>query len=310
MPGGNDGSGRPRERFPSDESGAEETSDVREAFALLGHEIRLDILLALISEWRAAHTEPRSYSELMGAVGMEDSGKFNYHLSKLRGAYVRKVEDGYVPTAAATALYRTVLGTDPAGESVTAEFEVGKPCPDCCGELRGEYEGDFLSVVCTECGSLAGHFTYPFPVNGLAGRTDREVLSAVRRRAEHHISLARSGQCPFCAGTTTATVLAEDLDGEGHDAEITCDTCTFVVGVRLLFALSLDRRVAAALVALDVPVTAENWELPEPTADVLARDPLRVALAVETDAGSARIVVDGDLAVESVTVDGEPVGPE
>jgi hypothetical protein len=242
---------------------------------------------------------------------MEDSGKFNYHLSKLRGAYVRKVEDGYVPTAATTALYRTVLGTDPAGEPVTAAFEIGESCPDCGGELRGEYEQDFLSVVCTACGSLAGHFTYPFPVNGLEGRSDREVLAAVRRRAEHHISLARSGQCPFCAGTTTATVLVEELGEEGHDAEITCATCTFVVGVRLLFALSLDRRVAAALLALEVPIQgAQNWELPEPVIEVVGREPLRVALTVETDAGEARIVVDDDLVVQSVTVDGEAVGPE
>jgi DNA-binding transcriptional ArsR family regulator len=294
-----------------DDDGGETTaSDVREAFALLGHEIRLDILMALLEHWRAAHTEPRSYSDLMRAVGIEDSGKFNYHLGKLRGVYVKKVEGGYVPTGAATALYRAVLATDPTGDAERTDLAVDANCPDCGGVLRGVYEQDFLSVSCQDCGSLAGDFTYPFPKNGLNGRRDQEVLAAVQERAEHHISLARSGQCPFCTGTTAVTVLVEDLgDPTTHDVEITCSTCTFVVRVKLLFALVRVPRVTAALLALGIEVGAvTNWELPEPTIQISNRDPLVIASDLETEQGTARIVVDDDLDVQSVTVDGDSIG--
>ncbi|MDF9745462.1 DUF7347 domain-containing protein [Natrinema salsiterrestre] len=94
---------------------------VREAFSLLDHEIRLEILLALLEDWHAVYTEPRSYTELMDAVGMRDSGKFNYHLDKLRGVYVRQVEDGYVPTASVTALYRAVLAHRPTDLRVRSD---------------------------------------------------------------------------------------------------------------------------------------------------------------------------------------------
>jgi len=292
-----------------EESDDEQAEAIREAFALLGHEIRLDILLALLENWRAAHTEPQSYSELMRAVDMRDSGKFNYHLKRLRGAYVRKVEDGYVPTASATALYRAVLATRPFENIDGRNFAVDAACPDCGGNLSGTYERSFLSVTCGECNSLAGDFTYSFPRNGLDGRTDEEVLDAVSRRVSHHVALARSGQCPFCAGRTTARVSEDSADAAPHDVEITCDTCSFVVGVGLLFAVALVPEVTAALVALGLPVeAARTWELPEPTVDRRSGEPLVVALDIETDADTATVVVGEDLTVREVTVDGDPVG--
>ena len=68
-----------------DEGPDGDRASVREAFSLLAHEVRLDIVLALLENWAAVDTEPQSYSDLMDAVGMRDSGKFNYHLDKLRG---------------------------------------------------------------------------------------------------------------------------------------------------------------------------------------------------------------------------------
>jgi hypothetical protein len=63
-----------------------------EAFALLGHEIRLGILRAFFDNYvpldpdslhEVREQRTLSYAELMAATDMEDSGKFNYHLEKL-----------------------------------------------------------------------------------------------------------------------------------------------------------------------------------------------------------------------------------
>ncbi|WP_254763251.1 winged helix-turn-helix domain-containing protein [Natrinema marinum] len=284
---------------PDDESAAA----VRDAFSLLGHEIRLEILLALLEDWHAVYTEPRSYAELMDAIGMRDSGKFNYHLDKLRGVYVREVEGGYVPTAAVTALYRAVLAhrpaERPADQTPSDPTPIDSRCPRCDAGAVLRYERGFVTVACSACEEWPG-FTYPFPKNGFAGRSADAVARETARRARFHVGLARTGQCPFCAGTTTVDPCLED----GADAvEISCDTCTFLVGIDPLSPLVRDGRVAAVLADIGVDLERPDWELPEPTVRIESREPVRIALAVEGDTGTVTIVVDGSLTVRSIDVD-------
>lgn len=272
--------------------------DAREAFALLGHEIRLDILFALLDDWMAAYTEPKSYAELMEAVGMEDSGKFNYHLSKLRGVYVRKVEDGYVPTASATALYRTVLATRPT-ETVEHERPVTEAtCPACGTRPRLQYERGFVTVACPDCDEWDG-FTYPFPQNGFEQHDD--PLGAVQDRVRCEVGLARRGQCPACAGQIAVDPRVEAI-GDDHWIELGCESCTFVVGVELLLALLTDDRVAAGLREVGIDPTGHEWERPSGEVSVLSRDPLRLETSVEGEQGNLRITVTDALEVERVVV--------
>jgi len=77
---------------------------VSDALGTLSNRTRLEILLALARE-----ASPRSYSSLMAATGVEDKGRFNYHVRRLRGEFLRKTDDGYVLTDAGRAFVRTVL---------------------------------------------------------------------------------------------------------------------------------------------------------------------------------------------------------
>lgn len=61
-----------------------------EAFAVLGNETRLAILLAL-----EGTDDELGYSELKRQVGVYDSGRFNYHLNKLLGHFIEGSDDGY-----------------------------------------------------------------------------------------------------------------------------------------------------------------------------------------------------------------------
>jgi DNA-binding HxlR family transcriptional regulator len=54
-----------------------------EAFEVLGNGIRTAMVLEL------ADAGPLSFSELRERVGVTDSGRFNYHLEKLVGRFVR-----------------------------------------------------------------------------------------------------------------------------------------------------------------------------------------------------------------------------
>jgi len=270
----------------------DQDDSVREAFSVLAHDIRLDILLALLEDWEGEHTDPRGYSELMRAVGVEDSGKFNYHLSELRGAYVRQVEDGYVPTAAATALYRAALAHRPAAPDESVAIDVDAPCPACGSPLEITHRRGFLSVRCADCGSPAARHTYPFPPNGLEGRSDAAVLDAFHRRLHAHLGLARSGTCPFCAGRTDRELRP---DADGPAVRIRCRACTFIVGIAPLSAVLDDDRVAGALRELGTPVgETHHWDLPESRLERRSSDPPRFCIVV--DAG-IEIVIDDSLAV-------------
>ncbi len=274
---------------------------VRDALSVLAHDIRLDIVLALLDGWAGVHTEPQSFSELMDAVGVEDSGKFNYHLDRLRGVYVEKVDGEYLPTAAATALYRAVLAHRPTEETTrTGTFE--EPCPECGGGVVERYERSFLTYECTDCEDWPG-VTYSFPANGLRGRTGPERRQAVVHRAGYHVGLARAGQCPFCAGRVEvafdpATDWAEQ---EGSAlVELGCDTCTWRVVVSVLTPLQFEPRVAAALTTVGVDPPLAEPHTVETSVERISEDPVRRAVTVESDGGAVTVVVDDELAVRSV----------
>lgn len=288
----------------------------KEAFALLGHDIRLDILRAFFDGYspvdpdsfadvRARRT--MSYSELMAATGLEDSGKFNYHLERLRGVYVERVEAGYVPTASAIALYQAVLANRPT-ESIPTDFDVEKRCPNCDAGLRGRYEQEYLVVECPACEPFWG-LTYHFPKNGLAVREDEAVYDALYDRMMYHVGLARTGQCPSCAGVTTATLPRDRLDGEATPTvEMVCTTCSWLVTVDVVSALQFDPQVTAALLDIGVPLAesssmqATERVLPDVTGRVRSADPLRVVVEVEHTDGVAELVVDDALTVHATEI--------
>lgn len=140
--------------------------------------------------------------------------------------------------------------------------------------------------------------TYSFPRNGLDDRTGEQRYRAVRNRSDYHVGLARTGQCPFCAGAVET-----DLDsGEIENADppvvrMACETCS-------IKPLRFVPRVAAALVAPDVDLRMIG---PGPfvslSGTVRSRSPLRVAFTVEATGGTATIVVDGSLDVCAVSVE-------
>ena len=98
-----------------------------DALETLGHDIRIRILQTL-----ADASEPLTFTELREAVGVRDTGKFNYHLTKLCEYFVRESTDGYelghAGTRVVTASHTAELGdaVEPVGE-----------CP-VCGEAGCE----------------------------------------------------------------------------------------------------------------------------------------------------------------------------
>jgi len=104
---GNDGT---TDAIPATDWGAEAPSDVpalANVFTPLSDETRLRIVFELVLCRSEGPTDPTlSFSELRSRVACSDAGRFNYHLGKLRGDLVEKVEEGYrlTPTGEAVGL--------------------------------------------------------------------------------------------------------------------------------------------------------------------------------------------------------------
>jgi hypothetical protein len=283
-----------------------------EAFSLLAHEIRLDILRVFFEEWAAIDPDSKdeiqvkrslSYSEIMDAVGMRDSGKFNYHLEQLRGVYIEKIDDAYIPTGSAIAFYQTLLAQRPTEMADTTDFDIDMECPRCTGSVRGRYEQDSLTIDCADCDDWWG-ITYSFPKNGLRDRSGVAILDALSARATYQVGLARTGQCPACAGEIAVDIPRDRLDDERiPTAELQCETCSWVATMDLLNVLQFDSRVAATLVDLGIVLEEDESGLPEMTGTLESEDPVRVELRLETDDGTGTIVIDDELTVQSVAVD-------
>lgn len=120
-----------------------------DALAVLAEETRIRILRAL-----AEAEGPMAFSELRRAVGVEDAGRFNYHLSRVCEHFVRETESGYELDGAGARLVTAAdvdvaarkpdAGTDngagaSAGAADAVESDAGEPCPVCgepdCGKL-------------------------------------------------------------------------------------------------------------------------------------------------------------------------------
>ena len=79
------------------------------AFDLLSDETRLRI----VRELAAADPDPLAFSALCGRLGVRDTGRFNYHLGRLRGRLVEKREGGYVLTCEGSRLAGLLDGSMP-----------------------------------------------------------------------------------------------------------------------------------------------------------------------------------------------------
>lgn len=280
---------------------SDDASLAQKAFEVLGHETRVTILVALLTDWTESRTEPVSYAELMDRVGMEDSGKFNYHLDKLRGVYVRRVEAGYVPTAGAAALRRAVLAHRPA-DTVNIEREVHEvSCPVCSSETKLTYERGFVTLECIDCKKWPG-FKYPFPQNGFEKRSVKEVLDALDRRLARDTGLLRAGQCPECAGTLSVDLRPEATEGE-HSVFISCNTCSLFIDLGVLELVHDERQVTDALETIGVDPSLPFWDLPSPSAFVDSDEPTHVGTVVEGTNGTVHIVINERIDIVSVETD-------
>jgi DNA-binding HxlR family transcriptional regulator len=284
-----------------------------DAFSLVGDETRLSILEAL---WRLDGLA--RFSELHGEVDVRDSAQFNYHLDKLTGTFVRKVEEdelasdhgGYELLTAGERIVQAILAGS-FTEHPRREIEITDPCVRCGATLDARYADEQLTIECPDCGH--GHGEYPFPPGGLHDRSDREVLEAFDQRVRHLHCLAKDGVCPECNGRMETTIerAGECCLGVGLRATHRCVQCAHelcsAVGLGLLDYSEVVGFYGDHGVALsETPYWRLAWCVDDRPVTVLSEDPWRVEVSITAEGETLAVTLDGDLnVVASASKDGE-----
>ncbi|WP_436923140.1 winged helix-turn-helix domain-containing protein [Halosimplex amylolyticum] len=214
---------------------AERTLSPDEAFEVLGNETRVGILQAL-----GGADAPVSFTELREDVGMTDSGRFNYHLDRLTGHFVRKGEAGYELRRAGERVVEAVLSGAVTAAPVLERTEIDQPCHYCGAPIAVRFREERVELYCTECpGTYSrtdsddetcidadaddGYLGYhPLPPAGVADRDPEAVFRAAWVWGHLELLAASAGVCPRCSATLDrSTRVCEDHDPD----ESLCDAC-------------------------------------------------------------------------------------
>lgn len=288
------------------DSGAEHPP-AEEAFGRLAHELRFEVLRELN---RAEG--PLTFSELHEAVGVQDSGQFNYHLGKLVGPFVRKSEHGYSLSVAG----KRAVGTVFAGEFASGyEFGDGPAsapgsCYDCGAALQVQFSESRLRLTCSSCDWV---YTAPEIPPGALDGVDREAVPGLIDRWSRRLLISLDlGICEYCDGHVEGTVC---LPGEEAAPEwfsvakatrdvilvYSCRRCGFSTHAALP-VVALTRPALAAFYhehGIDVR-NRPNWTfdlLVNPTVTVSQKTPLQVELPVTLDDETRVFVFDREAAL-------------
>jgi DNA-binding transcriptional ArsR family regulator len=202
-----------------------------EAFEVLGNETRIAILSAL-----GDADGPVSFSALRERVGTADSGRFNYHLDRLTGHFVRKRTAGYELRRAGERVVEAVLSGAVTDAPVLERTEIDHPCHFCGAPVAVRFREERVELYCTECAGTYsnrsgadtddaeyGYLGYhPLPPAGVADRDPETVFRAAWVWGHLELLAASTGVCPRCSATLdrSTRVCADHDPGEGL-----CDAC-------------------------------------------------------------------------------------
>lgn len=297
------------------------------AFGVLGNETRIQILYAL-----GAADEPLSFSALREAVGVGDSGRFNYHLVKLDGTFVEKTADGYALLQAGRrvveAIFSGVLTEDPGIERVP----IDRPCQFCGAPIEARVSPGSIEAFCTECSGTFGESSasgrrvsaergylgkLSLPPAGFQDRTPEEVFHAAQVWGHLEVLSIANGICPRCSATLERWVeVCEDHAAADQDlcercgnrfpvvVQTACTNCIFEAMGNLGLVLIGHPTVQAFKVA-----HGDNLVAPSPGKNPLSNreevlvsaDPFVARVTYSYEGEELTLVIDEELSIEEVT---------
>lgn len=303
------------------------TSTVQ-TFGVLSDSTRVDILSALWDHHDPTDPRPMSFSQLREAVGATDPGGFNYHLKKLTGQFVRKVDGGYELRDAGKRMARVLVSGAVGSNTSLDQTTVDSNCLFCEGRLSIRYADGWRYINCTECNARCIG-SYPaslismgeLPPAGLVGRTPSEVYAADRIWDKHRTEMVMSQVCPECAGPMPVDHIdvCPNHDPDPH-SEAVCDGCgsifwgmvyhvcqvcknlwklptlLYPVTHPAVVSFYYDHGLEANLASLEQRGITLDYD-----ESVVSEDPLRIQIKIPLDDEVCTVTYDDQMRVVTVT---------
>lgn len=281
------------------EAGAVDRRTPAEAFSLLDNDIRLSILEALSDAGQAL-----SFSDLRERVGERDSGKFNYHLGKLTGHFVRRTDSGYELTLAGDQIVGALLAGTYTADVSLDPIEIDSSCPNCGGSpLIADYADEYVTVRCTDCEEWFNQFTFP---PGTVEQFDREELpDAFDRWLRTTFQRVVAGFCTTCSGRVVGTLEPAEGRPEPIKATYRCERCGDTATASPSMALFYHPAALGFYYDHGVDVTrTPTWEIAARQDDLevepVSEEPITVRVTVRIDDEALEATIDEHAEVTSV----------
>lgn len=290
--------------------------DLDDVFRLVANDTRIEIIRAL---WAAHIAEPEtlegprqnalSFSTLRARVGVDDSGRFNYHLDELRPQFVRKREDGYVLTDAGSRVIGAAVSGVYTDSTPTLDTSVMGACPtdDCAGQLEADYEYGHLEVACTDCARQTVLHAPPIVVE--THDVDARPATLQRYTTTEAQRMAR-GFCTLCNGRVHARLNQAKVAGNMAERDAVpiihrCQECGNVAHTSATVCLLDHPAVVAFLHDVGVDYrTVALWRPPkgvDRTETLRGREPVRIDVTLTGDAETLHLRMDEAIEVIEAT---------
>lgn len=286
----------------------EEPPGSESAFALVGNEIRAEIVKTLGDERGHSGSRPiLSFSELHDRVDVDVvSSQFNYHLQRLVGEFVDQTDEGYRLHPVGSTLYRTIRAGTFTGITSFGPVDVGFDCYHCGTRAEGVYAEGMFTVQCRGCETL--YDLLLVPPETLDPDDEDDLLARLDQYARHERLAFSRGICGVCVNELDV----EFMDGEespfspynDHDVVVhqSCGHCGNQSHVTVGEALLPDPGLVSfcferGLDLSSTPVWHLEFVMTDAYTTVRSRDPWEVALELELDGDTLEVVVGDDLTV-------------
>jgi len=239
-----------------------------------------------------------SYSTIQERSGIEDNGRFNYHLDKLRGHFLTEVERGYQLLPAGWRVLETLQAGVFTDHVHTEKVEIDYDCPTCGTPAHAWYRDNEVVVRCLDCPRNVTRMA--FPPRRVQNREFRDVLAAYSVKKQTWNTLARRGVCVYCGDRARNTV---DPDEEWVHADpaavMTCEGC----GGRFYTCVAERLLTHPAVVSFFYDNGTDIYDRPywtvsacvEEPSSVVSEDPLEVRLVYTADEEELWLLVGKEL---------------
>lgn len=271
--------------------------EATEGFELLSDGTRLGILGALAERLREEPEDPvLGFSDLRRAVGMRDSGNFNYHLGKLEGRFVTSTPEGYRIAPAGLRVVAAVITGAYGGHERLGPEPLAEDCPVCGDGLTATYEDGMVRVACP-----ADHeFRNSLPPGAVDDRGLEGVIDLLTRKTRQDIEMAVSGSCPLCYGRLSWSV--EPPFGSMSEFEAGCPRCGAHIEVPAAVTLLYEPETVAFFQDHGIDIRERPLWAPELFRGVtVSGDDDGVEVTIEQEGERLRGRLDSSLELEELT---------